>query len=96
MIYETDCSNCETVYFGESKRSLKLRLDEHKRSVQICDCHNNEIAKSCWEADHKFSWDQKEVVNRESSLIPRKIKETLYSLNNPGSINKISHMLPEI
>ena len=23
IVYEIDCSNCETVYFGESKRSLK-------------------------------------------------------------------------
>ena len=23
IVYEIDCSNCEAVYFGESKRSLK-------------------------------------------------------------------------
>ena len=23
IVYETDCSNCETVYFGQSKQSLK-------------------------------------------------------------------------
>ena len=36
----------ETVYFGESKRSLKSRSDEHKESVGICDFENNEIAKT--------------------------------------------------
>ena len=35
IVYEIDYSNCEAVYFGESKRSLKLRLDEHKRSLRI-------------------------------------------------------------
>ena len=30
IVYEIDCSNCQAVYFGESKRSLKLRSDEHK------------------------------------------------------------------
>ena len=29
IVCETDCSNCEAVYFGESKRSLKSRSDEH-------------------------------------------------------------------
>ena len=29
IIYEIDCSNCEAVYFSESKRSLKSRSDEH-------------------------------------------------------------------
>ena len=71
IVYEIDCSNCEAVYFGESKRSLKSRSDEHKKSVRNCDCDKNEIAKHCWEADHNFNWDQKEVVDRESRLIPR-------------------------
>ena len=30
IVYEIDCSNCQTVYFGESKRSLKSLSDEHK------------------------------------------------------------------
>ena len=47
IVYKIDCSNCKAVYFGESKRSLKLRSDEHKRSVRNCDCDKNEIAKHC-------------------------------------------------
>ena len=46
-IYEIGYSNCEAVYFGESKCSLKLHSDEHKRSVKICDCENMETAKHC-------------------------------------------------
>ena len=42
----------------------------------------------CWEADHNFNWDQKKVIDRESRLIPRKIKETIHSLKNPNHINK--------
>ena len=76
IVYEIDCSNCQAVYFGESKRSLKSRSDEHKRSVRNCDCDKNEIAKHCWEADHNFSWDQKKVVDRESRSIPMMIKKT--------------------
>ena len=96
IVYEIDCSKCEAVYFGESKRSLKLRSDEHKRSVSNCDYDKNEIAKHCWEANHNFNWDQKKVIDRESRLIPRKIKETIHSLKNPNHINKISYMLTEI
>ena len=96
IVYETDCGNSEAFYFGESKRSLKSRSDEHKRSARNCDCDKNEIAKYCWEADHNFNWDQKKVIDRESRLIPRKIKETIHSLKNPNHINKISYMLPEL
>ena len=67
-----------------------------KRSVRNCGCDKNEIAKQCWDADHNFNWDQKKVIDRESRLIPWKIKETIHSLKNPNHINKISYMLPEI
>ena len=96
IVYEIDCSNCEAVYFSESKRSFKLRSDEHKRSVRNCDYDKNEFAKHCWEADHNFSWDQKKVIARENRLVPRKIKETIHPLKNPNHINKISYMLPQI
>ena len=96
IVYEIDCTNSETVYFSESERSLKLRSDEHKRSIRNCNCDKNEIAKHCWEADHNFNWDQKKVVDRESRLISSKIKETVHSLKNPNHISKISYMLPEL
>ena len=87
IVYEIDCSNCQAVCFGESKRSLKSHSDEHKRSVKNCDCDKTEIAKHCWEAGNNFNWDQKKVIDRESRLIPRKIKETIHSLKNPNHIN---------
>ena len=96
IVYKIDCSNCEAVYIGEFKRSLKSRLDEHKRFVRNFDCEKNEITKHCWEADHNLSWDQKKVIDKESRLIPRRIKETIHFLKNPNQINKISYMFPEI
>ena len=77
IVYEIDYSNCEAVYFGKSKWYLKLRSDEH-RSVTNCDCEKNETAKHCWEVDRNFSWDQKKVVERESTLIPSKICYTSF------------------
>ena len=38
IVYEIDSSNCQAVYFDESKQSLKSCSDEHKRSVRSCDC----------------------------------------------------------
>ena len=36
------------------------------------------------------------IRGRESRLIPRNIKETIYSLKNSNHIDKISYMLPVI
>ena len=91
IVHETEYSNCEAVHFAKSKWPLKSRSDEQKRSVRNCDCEKNKIAKHCWEPDHNFSLDQKKVVDRESRLIPRKVKETLHSLKNPNHIDNFLH-----
>ena len=44
----------------------------------------------------RIKLDDKKVIDWESRLIPRKIKETINSLKNPNHSNKISYMLPEI
>ena len=80
----------------EDKNNIICEIDcSNCEVVYYCDCDKNEIAKHCWEADHNFSRDQK-VVDRESRLIPRKIKETIHSLKNLNHNKKISYMLPEI
>ena len=43
IVYEIDCSDCKTAYFGESERSIKSLSDEHKKSVESCNCGKNEI-----------------------------------------------------
>ena len=43
IVYEIDCSDCKTVYLGESKRSLKSLSDEHKKSVKNCNFEKSEI-----------------------------------------------------
>ena len=95
-VYEIDSSKCKAVYFSESKRSLKSRLDEHKRSIRNCGCDKNETKKHCYGADHNFSWDQKTVDDRESKLTPRKLKQTMHSLNNSNHIKKMVYTLLEI
>ena len=54
IVCKIDCSNCKAVYLGESKRSLRSRSDEQKRSVRNCDCEKNETAKYCWEEYHSI------------------------------------------
>ena len=71
IVYEIDCSNSQEIYFGESKRSLKSRSDEHKRFVRNCNCDKNEIAKHCW--DHNFNWDSLKNanhINKISYMLP--------------------------
>ena len=46
IVHQIDCSDCEAVYFHESKQSLKSCSDEHKRSVRNCDGRELLIGKA--------------------------------------------------
>ena len=83
-----ECSNCEAVYLGESKRSLKSRSNEQKRSVRNCDCDKNDTANHCWEAVHNLTGIRGKLLDREGRLISRKTKETINFWKNPNQIFK--------
>ena len=50
ITYEINSDDSETVYFGESKRSLKSRSDKCKRCGSNCNCEKNEIVKHSMKA----------------------------------------------
>ena len=58
----TASRNCQAVYFGESKRSLKSCSNEHVRSVKNISIEKNEITKQSWKEGHNFDWNQREVI----------------------------------
>ena len=80
IVYKNDCSNCEAVYFGEFKRSLKSRSDEYKRSVRNAIVIRMELLNTAG----------KQITTLTG------IKETIHSLKNPNHIIKTFYMLPEI
>ena len=71
IVYQVDCSNCEAVYFGESKQPLKSHSYVSKVSATNCNCENNEIEKDYWEAKDIFSWDQKIVARKAGWFLGR-------------------------
>ena len=58
IVYEIDCNNYEAVNLSESKWSLKLRSDKHKRSVKNCNREKHEDVKRCREDDNFISRSQ--------------------------------------
>ena len=70
--------------------TLKTFADEHKRFATNCDCEKKWNCDKLLGLDHKFSWDQKKVLDRGSRSISRKIKEAIHFLKkNLNYINRI-------
>ena len=96
ICYRMECRNCQAVYFGGPKRSLKSQSSNHKRSVKSCGKGKNEIAKHCLEKHHDFHSVIRKIVDREMKLISRKFKETIKLLKNASHAIKISFVLSEV
>ena len=64
VIYRIPCQDCDHSYVGETGRTLKTRLSEHRRN-----CRNGEVesvAQHTIEEDHRIDWEGCTVINREN------------------------------
>ena len=61
VVYKIPCKDCNVSYIGETKRSFKVRTNEHKRAVKNQDVDKNEIADHCWKNDHEMNWEEMKI-----------------------------------
>ena len=76
VVYQIPCSSCPAAYTGETGRTLKVRMAEHKRAVRMGDV-NNGLAVHSLKTGHPIEWRQARLVEREENWYRRIIKEAL-------------------
>ena len=79
MVYKFTCKNCPATYIGETKRSLKTRINEHKKNKNIesvIHTHRNSLNKKNKNIEsvihthrnslnHEFNWDDTKIIDIE-------------------------------
>ena len=80
-VYCVPCCNCPSVYFGETGRSLPVRINEHKNSVARLDSNNafyrhKKETQENTGSMHNINWDQASLVHMESNWFNRLIIES--------------------
>ena len=89
-----NCSQCDFVYHGQTERSLKTRVSEHKKAVVMFD-HNSKLACHVHDCRHSMDFDNVEVVGREPHYHQRLFLEAWLSVKDPNAGNE--HMdIPEV
>ena len=86
MIYEIPCLDCDTMYIGETGRSLKKRVVEHQRAVRSCD-RKNGVAVHAWDESHRVNWKGARVRDTEQDLWKRKVLEAMHIKLQPHTSN---------
>ena len=85
VIYAIHCE-CGGTYIGETGRTFKIRMREHKRAMKIGD-HNNAISVHVHSTGHSILWDKCEVLAVEENWRRRKIREAILIKSTSDTIN---------
>ena len=94
IVYKLSCTQCNFVYYGQTERSLKTRIVEHKKAVASFD-QNSKVAGHVHLFGHRMNFENVEVVGFESNYHERLFLEAWHSTLDPNSGN--DHiLLPEV
>ena len=86
VVYRVNCNTCNQTYIGETGRTLKVRLKEHHRAVNVSDT-NNGIAVHANEHDHPVDWSSAKILHKETNFIKRKVVEALHISETKHTMN---------
>ena len=93
IVYKISCTQCNFVYYGQTERSLKTRIVEHKKAVATFD-QNSKVAGHVHLFGHNMNFENVEVVGFESNYHERLFLEAWHSTLDPNSGND-PMLLPE-
>ena len=66
ILYKINCTPCNFVYCGQTERSLKTRIAEHKKAVAFFD-QNSEVASHVHNFSHNMNFENVKVVGFEAN-----------------------------
>ena len=84
VVYKFAWKNCPAPYIGETKRSLKTRINEHKnkKSTESVVCQHQV------NYNHEFNWEESKIIDQESNYKKRLTSEMIHIKSNHNGINK--------
>ena len=92
VVYEITCKDCPEVYMGETKRTLKVRLSEHRQAVKRGDPKNN-IAVHVHKTNHHINWEGSTVQRRAKGFWLRRNVEAIQIRKATPNMNLGSGLL---
>ena len=83
VVYKFNCKNCPVTYVGETKRSLNIRINEHKtcKKDTVVTAHMRNLG-------HVFDFEKTKILDNESIYKKRIISEMVHIASSHHSINK--------
>ena len=92
-VYKIKCEECETMYIGKTEKSLKSRLNEHRRHSST----TSKVAKHIHleQLVHSVELENTKILTIKSRWFERGVKEAIYiRALNPSLHRDASHLPP--
>jgi hypothetical protein len=83
VIYQIPCKDCEKVYIGETSKTVKSRITEHKNAIKREDSRSLPAAHVI-NNDHSFDWTKTTVLSHANTREARELKEAWHSHQKPA------------
>lgn len=88
VVYEISCKDCPASYVGETGRALKVRLDEHHGHAKRGHPELSTVAEHAIDKNHLIDWTNPRILDRESKITNRRVKEALWISEKKPEMNK--------
>ena len=94
VVYEVPCKECHLSYIGETKRTLRVRIGEHKQAVKRGGPRNG-IAVHTHQSQRAINWDGAKVKRTVSGYWKRRTTEAIHIRLSEVTMNLDNgHQLP--
>ncbi|XP_029674258.1 uncharacterized protein LOC115242254 [Formica exsecta] len=87
IVYKISCKDCDASYVGQTGRSLKTRINEHRNHITRNTSQLSVITDHRL-MNHEFDWENVEILDEESILNKRLISEMLFIRHQKNSLNR--------
>ena len=80
LVYKISCRDCNTVYVGETGRSVRTRKREHADAVKTSNTKKSALSQHVMDFDHRIDWDNVKILKSESRAYRRRVAESLIAM----------------
>ena len=86
--------SCNLGYIDQTRKQLKVKLDEHHHKVKNEEIYSSSITSHCWSYNHFFDFTKANIMPSPISTSHLNFYEAFYSLKNSNNlINDFSFIL---
>jgi len=78
VVYQINCRDSDSSYVGQTKRTLRARVNEHRSHMGRSSAQNSVITDHRVYTKHEFDWDRAKILDKETNLNKRLISERIF------------------